>query len=115
MSVSNVVESEPRTVLHEVDLPIQLFLKPGPPSKAAQFKILISTTHDAVDLTVLFRDLMPASQGNITQTLAGFQLCNGDIVSVQAGKSKARYRIIADAFDAIYTIAKLMIERYVAT
>jgi len=64
-----------------------------------------------VDLTSLFRDMMAAAQGNITQTLAGFQLCNGDIVSVQAGKSKARYRIIADAFDAIWVVAKLLIER----
>jgi Bardet-Biedl syndrome 9 protein len=111
VSVSCLVASEPRSVLHEIQLPTSLFLIPAPPTKSAQFKVMLATTCALVNFTLLFKDMAAGNQSNITGTLAGFQLCSGDTVSIQAGKSKPRYRIVSDSFDGIWMVAKLLGER----
>jgi len=61
-------------------------------------------------------DLQQLFQGNfdsayITPTAAGFKLTTGHEVSILAAKSTARYRVMANSFDAIWIVLSLLIEQ----
>ena len=109
VSVSYISQGQPRNILKEVPFPLHMFCTSAPPSKSSQFKITISTNHSAMDLQKLFPDNFDSAY--ITPTAAGFKLNTGHEVSILAAKSTARYRVMANSFDAIWVVLSLLVDR----
>eukprot|EP00698_Gefionella_okellyi_P022861 TRINITY_DN7657_c0_g1_i1.p1 TRINITY_DN7657_c0_g1~~TRINITY_DN7657_c0_g1_i1.p1 ORF type:complete len:857 (+),score=195.62 TRINITY_DN7657_c0_g1_i1:219-2789(+) len=109
--------SQPRSVLHQMQLSLTFVSRIVSPIKTATYKITIDTNKSAVPLNTLFDDVLLATVNAgpdiraVAANALSFRYHNGEDCTILASKNAGRYRLQSDKFEALWLITSELTRR----
>eukprot|EP00944_MAST-04C_sp_MAST-4C-sp1_P015524 g15524.t1 len=112
--VTYVMGTNAKSVYHQFDLPMALFVAPTAPTKISECKFTIETNKNSLQASKLFPDLLctPGIPDGVAQKYAtqaanvlSIQYHNGEIATVLISKSSGKYRIQGSSFQSLCLLA----------
>ncbi|XP_014669826.1 PREDICTED: protein PTHB1-like [Priapulus caudatus] len=110
----NTTSGAPRVVVQDITLPLQLVMKPVPPSRTAMYKITLDTNKAPANLNSIFPDLSGENSDGSGQAI-GLQVYGNNqekpVVTLLASRNAQRYRIQCDSWECMWLPIRDLMER----